>query len=82
MESPVVVHVAATLADALVLRGFLRSEGLHADVPGAELADEFGVARKVRGSLEVIVPAAEKERALDVVAAWEERGDSDGEAPA
>ncbi|HRV82088.1 MAG TPA: hypothetical protein P5218_11655, partial [Planctomycetota bacterium] len=65
------VFVAPSFADAQILCGLLISEGLDARVSGAELSDEFGMARKL-GPVEVGVPSAQAEEAQDIVAAWQE----------
>lgn len=78
MESPVTVCVAASLAEALLLKGLLETEGVVATVPGSELMDEFAVARQARGALDVVVAGADEARARDIVAAWRERGAQEG----
>jgi hypothetical protein len=67
----ITVYVASNFAAAQLLCGLLLSEGLHARVAGEELSDEFGMSLKM-GTTEVGVPLAEKERADDIVAAWQE----------
>lgn len=74
----VIVHTAPKFHAALLLAGFLKSEGVAALVPGAELNDEFGASQKL-GTADVVVPRADLERAQDMVAAWTERA-GDGEA--
>lgn len=76
MTSPdfVVVHTAPSHHEALLLAGLLVSEGIPARVPGSELNDEFGIAARVVGAADVVVPAAHAEAAADIVAAWKDRG--------
>ncbi len=68
----ITVYVAPSEAEAQILAGLLISEGLEARVAGDQLTDEFGMAMRM-GPVEVGVPEAQKERALDIVAAWRAR---------
>ncbi len=68
----VVVHTASGHTQAKILAGFLQSEGIPARVPGSELTDEFGMAQKLTGAADVIVPGRDHERATGLVAAWKE----------
>lgn len=50
--------------DAMLVRGLLEAEGLHAVVPGEELMDEFASATRARGGLaSVYVPEEQLLRA-------------------
>ena len=69
----VIVHTASSFIGAQLLAGFLKSEGMEARVPGALLNDEFGAAQKL-DTADVVVPRANLEKALDMVAAWSEKG--------
>lgn len=77
----VIVHTASGYQEARILAGFLESEGVTARVPGAELSDEFGMAMKISGAADVAVLTRDLEKAKDIVAAWVDRGDGEGEAP-
>lgn len=68
----ITVYVAPSEAEAQILAGLLISEGLEARVAGDQLTDEFGMAMRM-GPVEVGVPEAQKEQALDIVAAWRAR---------
>ncbi len=70
----VVVHTAPGFQEARILAGFLESEGITARVPGGELVDEFGMAQKIGGPVDVAVLRRDAEKAQDIVAAWVERG--------
>ena len=74
----VIVHTATSLQGAQILAGLLVSEGVRATVPGAELNDEFGMAAKMVGAADVVVRRGDLDRARDIVAAWEARGEADG----
>ena len=74
----VVVHTASGFHAAQVLAGLLESEGIPAQVPGAELMDEFGMAQKLSGTAEVVVAREHLERAADIVAAWTDRENGAG----
>jgi len=74
----VIIHTATSLQGAQLLAGLLESEGVRATVPGAELNDEFGMAAKMVGAADVVVRRGDLDRAKDIVAAWEQRGDADG----
>lgn len=78
----VVVHTAPGFQQAKILAGFLASEGIAAKVPGAELTDEFGMSMKIGGPVDVVVPRTDLERATDIVAAWNDRAESDEEPAA
>lgn len=73
----VIVHTATSFQTAQIVAGLLESEGVHATVPGAQLSDEFGMASKMLGAATVVVRRGDLERARDIVAAWEQRGDAD-----
>ena len=66
----VVVHTAPSFHAATLLAGLLKSEGVHAVVPGSQLNDEFGSARKL-GATDVVVQRVDLELTKDIVAAWE-----------
>jgi hypothetical protein len=70
----VIVHTASSFQEARILAGFLESEGITSRVPGANLADEFGMSQKLAGTADVAVLAKDIEKAQDIVAAWIERG--------
>lgn len=69
----VVVHTASSFHGAQILAGLLESEGIPAKVPGAELMDEFGMAQKLVGTADVVVAREDAEKAVDIVAAWNDR---------
>ena len=68
----ITVYVAASEAEAQILAGLLKSEGLEARVAGENLSDEFGLAMRM-GTVEVGVPLSQSEQAKDIVAAWRAR---------
>ena len=70
----VIVHTASSFQEARILAGFLESEGITARVPGANLADEFGMSQKLSGTADVAVMEHDLEKAKDIVAAWVDRG--------
>jgi formate dehydrogenase assembly factor FdhD len=63
----VTVHVATTEMGAELVCGLLISEGLHARLGGEERAYSFGMETR-----EVGVPKMEQQKALEILAAWEE----------
>ena len=67
----ITVYVAASEAEAQILAGLLKSEGLEARVAGENLSDEFGIAMRM-GPVEVGVPEAQSAKANEIVAAWKE----------
>ncbi|MEM1448348.1 MAG: DUF2007 domain-containing protein [Planctomycetota bacterium] len=81
----VVIHTASGYMEAKLLAGLLEAEGIAARVPGSELTDEVGMARKLVAAADVVVPGGDVERARDIVAAWKESKtptDDAGDAPA
>ena len=71
----ITVFNASSFQEAHIVAGFLESEGIKTQIPGAGLADEFGMATKLAGCAEVTVLSRDAEAARDIVAAWVERGD-------
>jgi hypothetical protein len=75
----IVVHTASNFQEAQILSGFLESEDITTRVPGAGLADEFGMSQKLVGIADVAVFERDLEKAQDIVAAWVERGQKGGD---
>ena len=76
----ITVFNAKSFQEAQIVAGFLESEGIKTHIPGAELADEFGMATKLAGFAEIKVMEQDLETARDIVAAWKERGTEGQEA--
>ena len=74
------VFTGSSFQEAQIVAGLLESEGIPTRVPGSGLMDEFGMATKLAGFGEVGVMARDVEAAMDIIAAWKERGDLGSEA--
>ncbi|MCP3916319.1 MAG: hypothetical protein GY711_12250 [bacterium] len=63
---------ASSPSEAMIVKGFLVSEGFSAVIPGSELTDEFGSSQRMLGTMgvRVLVPQAEIEGAKEAVEAW------------
>ncbi|HEY4741192.1 MAG TPA: hypothetical protein VIH76_11410 [Candidatus Acidoferrales bacterium] len=81
-ERSVVVHVAGTMAEAMVIRSLLQSAGIRS--PGSVSMDPFPLRESPEGTHgeEIVVLESQAETAKDVIATYLRAGSSDSASDA
>jgi hypothetical protein len=77
-RDPVDVYQATNVAEAEIVRGMLEAEGIRADVGGGGQGELPGILHEVT----VMVPAADAERARDLIRAHQQAHVETAEQPA